>query len=59
MHRNTYHYGAVIESHSSVSFSKLFGFGFSLGDVYDIYYPDIGKSVTFKDIANNIIVIEI
>lgn len=59
MHRNTYHYGAVIESHSSVNFNKLVGFGFSLGDVYSVNYIDTGASVTFKDIANNIIVIEI
>ena len=59
MHRNTYHYGAVIESHSSVTFDKFWGFGFSLGNVYNVYYTDTGVSVTFKDIANNIIVIEI
>ena len=59
MHRNTYHYGAVIESHSNMSFNKIFGFGFSLGDVYSVNYIDTGASVTFKDIANNIIVIEI
>lgn len=55
-------YGYVPERGATLGFSKMSGFGFSMGnydDVDNIYYTDTRLPVSFKDIANNIIVIEI
>lgn len=55
-------YGYVPERGATLGFNKMSGFGFSMGnydDVDNIYYTDTRLPVSFKDIANNEIVIEI
>ena len=56
-------FGATPNSlYTEVRFNKIFGFGYSFGNyssVDSIYYVDTNSPVSFKDIANNVIVIEI